>query len=232
MKAVIYTRHSSDNQREESIEGQTRECTAFAEKNGITILRHCIDWPFSAKTDNCPEFQNMIKDSGKRLFDMIIVWKLDRFARNRCDSARHKADDDYLLTTKLFRGYCGPTSAARAAQPHWECHHYYKCVSAQRKRQECRKKSVRKEWIEDLAVNETMKMVMDDPPLKHCVHADEFTEQRACQPAALWTAIAGSGYGHSEAVERHPTGNFNQVNENSAGRTGRHGRGTGKQDCL
>lgn len=115
MKAVIYTRHSSDNQREESIEGQTRECTAFAEKNGIAILRHCIDWPFSAKTDNCPEFQNMIKDSGKRLFDMIIVWKLDRFARNRCDSARHKADDDYLLTTKLFRGYCGPTSAARAA---------------------------------------------------------------------------------------------------------------------
>ena len=32
----------------------------------------------------------MIKDSGKRLFDMIIVWKLDRFARNRYDSARYK----------------------------------------------------------------------------------------------------------------------------------------------
>ena len=43
MKAVIYARYSSDNQREESIEGQIRECTAFAEQNGITILRHYID---------------------------------------------------------------------------------------------------------------------------------------------------------------------------------------------
>ena len=43
MKAVIYARYSSDSQREESIEGQIRECTAFAEKNGITILRHYID---------------------------------------------------------------------------------------------------------------------------------------------------------------------------------------------
>ena len=49
----------------ESIEGQIRECTAFAEKNGKTIdLRHYIDRAFSAKTDNRPEFQNMIKDSG------------------------------------------------------------------------------------------------------------------------------------------------------------------------
>ena len=38
MKAVIYARYSSDNQREESIEGQIRECTAFAEKNGVTVL--------------------------------------------------------------------------------------------------------------------------------------------------------------------------------------------------
>ena len=91
MKAVIYARYSSDNQREASIEGQIRECTAFAEKNGITVLRHYIDRAISAKTDNRPEFQNMIKDGNKKLFDMIIVWKLDRFARNRYDSARYKA---------------------------------------------------------------------------------------------------------------------------------------------
>ncbi len=91
MKAVIYARYSSDSQREESIEGQLRECAAFAEKNGITILRNYIDRAFSAKTDNRPEFQNMIKDSGKKLFDMVIVWKLDRFARNRYDSARYKS---------------------------------------------------------------------------------------------------------------------------------------------
>lgn len=49
MNAVIYARYSSDNQREESIEGQIRECTAFAEKNGITIFKHYIDRAFSAK---------------------------------------------------------------------------------------------------------------------------------------------------------------------------------------
>lgn len=91
MKAVIYARYSSDSQREESIDGQLRECTAFAEKNGITILSHYIDRAFSAKTDNRPEFQRMIKDSNKKLFDVVLVWKLDRFARNRYDSARYKA---------------------------------------------------------------------------------------------------------------------------------------------
>lgn len=337
MKAVIYARYSSDSQREESIEGQLRECTAFAEKNGITILRHYIDRAFSARTDNRPEFQNMIKDSGKRLFDMIIVWKLDRFARNRYDSARykaalkkngvkvvsatevisegaegiilesvlegyaeyysadlsekvvrsmtenalkckynggtrpigyiidqdqyfqpdpltapfvleayqrydegatmtqirdwlnsqgvknssgkaftynniqhllnnrryigeysyrdivvpdgipalvpkdlfdrvqeklaknkkaparHKAEDDYLLTTKLFCGHCGAYLCGESGTSRTGVvHHYYKCVSVKKKRTECHKKPVRKDWIEDLVVNETMKLVMDD----------------------------------------------------------------------
>ena len=344
MKAVIYARYSSDNQREESIEGQIRECTAFAEKNGITILRHYIDRAFSAKTDNRPEFQNMIKDSGKRLFDMIIVWKLDRFARNRYDSARykaalkkngvkvvsatevisdgaegiilesvlegyaeyysadlsekvvrgmtenalkskynggtlpigyqidsdqcfqldpltapfvreafqrydegatmtqirdwlngqgvkntrgqkmtynsiqhllnnrryigeytyrdivvpdaipaivpqdlfdrvqeklaknkkaparHKAEDDYLLTTKLFCGYCGAYLCGESGTSRTgKVHHYYKCVSVKKKRTECHKKPVRKEWIEDLVVGETMKMVMDDKAIEAIV---------------------------------------------------------------
>lgn len=91
MKAVIYARYSSENQREESIEGQIRECTAYCDKNGITLLRSYIDRALSAKTDNRPEFLRMIKDSAKGLFDVIIVWKLDRFARNRYDSARYKA---------------------------------------------------------------------------------------------------------------------------------------------
>ena len=344
MKAVIYARYSSDNQREESIEGQIRECTAFAEKNGITILRHYIDRAVSAKTDNRPEFQNMIKDSGKRLFDMVIVWKLDRFARNRYDSARykaglkkngvkvvsateiisegaegiilesvlegyaeyysadlsekvirgmtdnalkckfnggtkpvgyvideeqhfqldpltapfvletfkrydggatmteirdwlndqgvkntrgqpmsynsvehllknrryigefryretvvpdgipaivpqdlfdrvqekltknkkaparHKAEDDYLLTTKLFCGYCGAYLCGESGTSRTGVvHHYYKCVSVKKKRTDCHKKSVRKEWIEDLVVNETMKMVMDDKAIEAIV---------------------------------------------------------------
>ena len=91
MKAVIYARYSSDGQREESIEGQLRECKEYAEKNNITILSTYIDRALSAKTDNRPEFQRMIKDSAKGLFDVVIVWKLDRFARNRYDSAHYKS---------------------------------------------------------------------------------------------------------------------------------------------
>ena len=96
MTAVIYARYSSDNQREESIEGQIRECTAYAEKNGITVVKHYIDRALSAKTDNRPDFQQMIKDSEKRLFDIVLVWKLDRFARNRYDSAHYEYQLDMI----------------------------------------------------------------------------------------------------------------------------------------
>jgi len=89
--AVIYARYSSENQREESIEGQMRECYAFAKKNGISVVGEYIDRAFSAKTDRRPDFQRMIKDSAKHNFNLVIVWKLDRFARNRYDSAHYKA---------------------------------------------------------------------------------------------------------------------------------------------
>ena len=73
MKGVIYTRYSSDSQCEENIEDQLRECTQYAEKNGITILSTYIDRALSAKSDNRPEFQRMVKDSAKGLFEVIIV---------------------------------------------------------------------------------------------------------------------------------------------------------------
>ncbi|MEA5004728.1 MAG: recombinase family protein [Christensenella sp.] len=90
MNGVIYARYSSDSQREESIEGQIRECMEFAEQKGITILGSYVDRALSAKTDNRPEFQRMIKDSAKGLFEIVLVWKLDRFARDRYDSAHYK----------------------------------------------------------------------------------------------------------------------------------------------
>ena len=91
MNAVIYARYSSDNQREESIDGQLRECMAFAESKGLTVLKSYIDRAISGKNaDNRPEFQQMIKDSGKKMFEVILVWKLDRFARSRFDSAHYK----------------------------------------------------------------------------------------------------------------------------------------------
>lgn len=50
MNAVIYARYSSDNQREESIEGQLRECQSYAEKHGYSIIEHYIDRAISART--------------------------------------------------------------------------------------------------------------------------------------------------------------------------------------
>ena len=91
MNAVIYARYSSDHQREESIEGQLRECKEYADRNDMVVIKTYIDRALSAKTDNRPEFQRMIKDSTKGLFDIVLVWKLDRFARNRYDSAHYKA---------------------------------------------------------------------------------------------------------------------------------------------
>ena len=346
MKAVIYARYSSDNQREESIEGQIRECTAFAEKNDITVLNHYIDRAYSARTDHRPAFQEMIKDSDKHLFDMVIVWKLDRFSRDRYDSARykvllkknsvrvvsatevissgadgillesvlegfaeyysadlaekvtrgmtenalkckfnggsmpigyvideeqhfqidpltapfvleafkryiegatmkelidffnekgiknksggdinynsiqrmlnnrryigeyafrdivvpdgipaivpkelfdrvqaklaknkksparHKAEEDYLLTTKLFCGCCGAYMCGESGKGRsGEVHRYYKCVSIKKRRAICNKKSVRKDWIEDIVVNATMKMLMNDTTIDAIVAA-------------------------------------------------------------
>ena len=344
MNAVIYARYSSDSQREESIEGQLRECREYAERNNMTIVGTYIDRALSAKTADRPEFQRMIKDSAKELFEIVLVWKLDRFSRDRYDSAhykrilkkngvkvvsvkenisdgpegiilesmlegyaeyysadlsekvvrgmtdnalkckfnggmmpigyvidaeqhfqidpltapfvleafkrydggetissimnwlneqgltntrgrkmtfnsvghilhnrryigefryrdvivpdgipaivpqdlfdrvqeklaknkkapaRHKAEDDYLLTTKLFCGYCGAYLCGESGTSRTgKVHHYYKCVSVKKKRTECHKRPVRKEWIEDLVVGETMKMVMDDKAIEAIV---------------------------------------------------------------
>lgn len=90
MTAVIYARYSSDNQREESIEGQIRECTEFAQRKEYTVIAHYIDRALSARTADRPGFQRMIKDSEKGIFDTVLVWKLDRFSRDRYDSAYYK----------------------------------------------------------------------------------------------------------------------------------------------
>lgn len=90
MNAVIYARYSSDRQREKSIEGQLRECTEYAKKNNMTLLDTYVDRALSAGTADRPDFQRMIADSVKGLFDIVLVWKLDRFSRDRYDSAHYK----------------------------------------------------------------------------------------------------------------------------------------------
>lgn len=228
MTAVIYARYSSDNQREESIEGQIRECTAYAEKNGITVIKHYIDRAFSAKTDNRPEFQQMIKDSGKKLFDVVLVWKFDRFARNRFDSANYKmilkkngvhlisvmepiaeGSQGILVETllegmaeyysaelseKVIRGqtenalkgkctggtgtigykidedkfyHLDPLTSPLVLEAFQRYDNGDKMVEIvnflnDKRRKGCNKKTVQKDWLEDLVVRETMKLIQDD----------------------------------------------------------------------
>ena len=91
MRCVVYARYSSDSQREESVEGQLRECKEFADRHNMTIVTSYIDRALSARTDDRPQFQQMIRDSAKKQFDIVLVWKLDRFSRNRFDAATYRA---------------------------------------------------------------------------------------------------------------------------------------------
>ncbi|UNC91640.1 recombinase family protein [Candidatus Contubernalis alkaliaceticus] len=89
-KAVAYTRFSSDNQREESIEAQMKSIKEYADRNNITIIREYKDEAMTGTTDKRPAFQQMIKDSAGGLFSLALVHKGNRFARNRIESAINK----------------------------------------------------------------------------------------------------------------------------------------------
>lgn len=90
MNAAIYARYSSDQQREESIQAQLRACQEYANKHGFIIVRTYIDEARSGTNDNREQFQKMIEDSDNGIFSAVIVHKLDRFARNRFDSAIYR----------------------------------------------------------------------------------------------------------------------------------------------
>ena len=88
--AVIYARYSSSNQTEQSIEGQLRVCNQYAENQGILILDTYIDRAMTGTNDNRADFQRMIKDSGKREWDYVLVYKLDRFSRDKYGTAVYR----------------------------------------------------------------------------------------------------------------------------------------------
>lgn len=90
MNAVIYARYSSSGQREESIDGQLRECYSYAKKNNLNVIGEYTDKAKTGRSDKRPDFQRMLRDSERGLFEAVIVWKIDRFARNRYDSALYK----------------------------------------------------------------------------------------------------------------------------------------------
>ena len=94
--AVIYARYSSDSQTEQSIEGQVRVCKQFAEKNDLLVVDQYIDRTTTGMNDNRAAFQQMLRDSKRRQWSVVIVYKLDRFARNKYESVvnRKKLTDN------------------------------------------------------------------------------------------------------------------------------------------
>lgn len=89
-RVAQYARFSSDNQRSESIDAQIRHMNQFCKQNHWQVVATYKDEARSATTDNRPQFQQMINDSSKGLFDIVLVHKLDRFSRDRYDSAIYK----------------------------------------------------------------------------------------------------------------------------------------------
>lgn len=90
MNVVVYARYSSHNQNEQSIEGQLEFCRNYAKQHNYKIIEEYIDRAQSGTNDDRPQFQKMIDDSSKKLFEGVLVYQLDRFARNRYDSAIYK----------------------------------------------------------------------------------------------------------------------------------------------
>ena len=88
--AVIYARYSSDTQTEQSIEGQLRVCQEYAQRNQIIVVDTYIDRAMSGTNDNRKDFQRMLHDSDRKAWDYVLVYKLDRFSRNKYEMAMHK----------------------------------------------------------------------------------------------------------------------------------------------
>ncbi len=93
-KAVIYARYSSRGQTEQSIEGQLRVCHKFAQEQDFIVLKEYIDRAKTAQNDLRPAFQKMLADSAQKQFDYVIVYAVDRFARD---------DGDYGADKKILR---------------------------------------------------------------------------------------------------------------------------------
>ena len=100
-------------------------------------------------------YRDVVKEDGipaivpKELFERVQ----ERLAKNKKAPARHKAEDDYLLTTKLYCGKCGSFMVGESGTSHtMKVHRYYRCVNTKKKKL-CDKKAVKKDWIEELVVN-------------------------------------------------------------------------------
>jgi DNA invertase Pin-like site-specific DNA recombinase len=90
MRAAVYARYSSHRQGEQSIEGQLAEAHRYAAERDMTIVQEYVDRAMTGKNDNREQFQQMLADAARKMFDALIVWKTDRIGRNKEEIALNK----------------------------------------------------------------------------------------------------------------------------------------------
>ncbi len=96
-RVAIYARVSTEEQAERdlSIPFQLERCRYHAQGKGWEVVKEFVDAGESARTDKRPEFQNMISSARAKEFDVILIHKFDRFARN---------DYDFIIYEKELEG--------------------------------------------------------------------------------------------------------------------------------
>lgn len=82
IRCAFYARFSCDKQRDASIEDQLYACNIYAEKHGYKVVAQYCDYAMTGRSDDRPQFLQMIEDAKQGAFDVIVVWKMNRFARN------------------------------------------------------------------------------------------------------------------------------------------------------
>lgn len=87
---VIYARYSSHAQKDTSIEDQVRDIEVYCKLNNLNIVKVYADRHLTGTSDKRPQFQQMMQDAARGRWQYVVVWKTDRFARNRYDSATYK----------------------------------------------------------------------------------------------------------------------------------------------
>ncbi|WP_165170611.1 recombinase family protein [Adlercreutzia sp. ZJ242] len=88
--AAIYARFSSDSQRDESIEIQVERCTQLIGREKWVVGEVYADFAMTGTNDKRPAFQRCISDGERGAYDVLVVYKLDRFARSVEVSRRYK----------------------------------------------------------------------------------------------------------------------------------------------
>ena len=110
--------------------------------------------------------------NGNRITDHMFERVQERMAKNKRAPARKKAEDEYLLTTKLFCGTCGRIMAGESGTSGTGKvkHYYYKCGGAKR-HLGCKRKAIKKDWIERVVVLQTVTRVLKDEEIERIANA-------------------------------------------------------------